>query len=197
MVDYASKLETLGYRLFKASDAAASVNADALLAQLPLNFPEDYRNFLTAFPRTGVFDEKVVFSGIQASPWASNGLEVLEVLYGYCSSKNNDIAKVREQYLSQVPAHFLAIGQVTGANLVCLDLRQASFGRVYVWDHEHLGGSDEGFYLAAPSFSAFFESLKVAEEQPATGGPKLVKMQLSDTLRARAAEILKNREKKS
>lgn len=193
MFDYSSRLALFGYRSLKSEDDATNVDAKSLLEHVGFDIPEDYQEFLGLFPKTGVFDKRTIFSGIQASPWASNGVEVLEVLYGYCSSKSNDLIKVREQYRVQVPAHFLVVGQVTGANLICLDMRQASFGRVYVWDHEHLGGEEDGFYLAATSFIAFIESLRLGDEQPSASGAKLVKMELSDSLRARAAEILKNR----
>lgn len=193
MFDYSSRLALLGYRPLRGEDDATNVDAKSLLEHVGFDVPEDYREFLCAFPRAGVFDKRTVFSGIQASPWASDGSEVLEVLYGYCSNKSNDLIKVRERYRVQLPAHFLAIGQVTGANLICLDMRRVSFGRIYVWDHEHLGGDEEGFYLAAESFIAFIESLRFGDEQPSARGAKLIKMELSDALRARAAEILKNR----
>jgi hypothetical protein len=100
---------------------------------------------------------------------------------------------VRRQYADQIPAYFLAIGLITGANLVCLDLRSESLGQVYVWDHEHMDDARAGFYLTAASFGAFIESLHEARSEPRKDGPKLVKKELSDTLKTRVAELLKNK----
>ena len=189
MFDYSSKLTQLGYRQFEDANDVADCSALSLIERFQLKVPVDYQEFLRSFPLTGVFDKKVVFSGIETSPWAANGNEVLEVFYGCCTNKNNDLMKVREQYLTQVPAYFLVIGQVTGANLICLDMRPASFGYVYLWDHEHLGSDLESFYLVAKSFTSFIESLQLGDDHLAVGSPKLVKMDLSDTLKARIADM--------
>lgn len=197
MFNYSSKLAELGYRPLKDEGGMAGYDAVPPAGDIGLKVPEDYLEFLSAFPLTGVFDKRVIFSGIQASPWAANGKEVLEVLYGHCSDKNNDLTKVREQYMAQLPAYFLVVGQVTGANLICLDMRSASFGHVYIWDHEHLGDDQMGFYLAAKSFDAFFKSLRLEDDDLPGGGPKLVKMDLSASLKARVEGLLKNKDRKS
>ena len=197
MFDDSSKLAQLGYRKLKDDHAATSSNALPLIARSELEIPQDYQEFLAIFPLTGIFDKTVVFSGIEASPWAANGNEVLEVIYGYCTDRNNDLMTVREQYLAQLPIYFLVIGQVTGANLICLDLRPTSFGNVYLWDHEHFGGDLDGFYLVANSFASFVESLRLEDDRLSANGPKLVKMDLSDSLKMRIADMLKSKEEKS
>ncbi len=195
MFDYSSKLAQLGYKQLEGTHGAADYNALSLIEHSQLKVPHDYQEFLSNFPLTGIFNKKVVFSGIETSPWAANGQEVLEVLYGCCTNKSNDLMKVREQYLAQVPAHFLVIGQVTGANLICLDMNPVSLGYVYLWDHEHLGDDLDGFYLVAKSFVGFVESLQLGDDRLAEGSPRLVKMDLSDALKARIVDMKSKQEK--
>lgn len=188
MSSIAKSLKKLGYRPLKSSEGLPRQGYSGLARQIGFNLPADYLAFLSDFPLTGVFDRQVVFIGKEKSPWAADGQEVLEVLYAQSSDKNNDLLKLRGQYSEQIPPHFLAIGQVTGANFVCLDLRDEFLGRVYVWDHEHLDDVRAGFYLTAYSFSEFIELLDAGYEQPSQGAA-LVKMELSDSLKARIAEL--------
>lgn len=190
MQDIASKLGSLGYHPLKPN-VSVPLSQIELLQKIEFSLPRDYQEFLSRFPETGIFDKQVVFSGIERSPWAANGREVLEVLYAQCPSHENDLLALRTQYVGRLSNHFLIIGQVTGANFVCMDLRTNSYGQVYVWDHEHIVDSSDGFYLAAPNFSSFVESLREFKPERATDGPKLVKKEFSDTLTARATELLK------
>ncbi|MDA8327587.1 MAG: SMI1/KNR4 family protein [Betaproteobacteria bacterium] len=192
MTDVVSKLKALGYRPLKDGAGKSSSHLE-FSDQIGFPLPDDYRAFLSAFPETGVFDRQVAFSGSERSPWAADGREVLEVLYARCPDPSNDLFMLRTQYADQIPAHFLPIGQVTGANLLCLDLRNESLGQVYVWDHEHMDDARGGFYLVANGFSAFVDLLRALEQIQPKAGPKLVKKELPDTLKARVAELLKNK----
>lgn len=141
-----------------------------------------------------MFDRSVGFSGLEPSPWAADGSEYLEVLYGYSSDKRHDLLGVRDQFSGdQLPLHLLAIGQVTGANLVCLDLRATTLGRIYLWGHEHLDDDRAGLYLVTESFTKFVDSLVAKEIAQPENGPKMVKAELSQTLRMRAAELIKKK----
>jgi SMI1/KNR4 family protein SUKH-1 len=182
-----SKLTSLGY----TPRNGGAPKADGL--QNPADrvgflLPRDYREFLTAFPVTGRFDRQIVFSGIEKSPWAADGLEMLEAMYAQCSDPLDDLLEVRKQYGDQIPSHFLAIGLLIGANQLCLDLRTESLGKIYVWDHEHFDDARKGFYLAAPSFTAFVDLLHEDQRKAREEGPKLVKMELSDSLKALLAQ---------
>lgn len=197
MFDYSNKFDELGYRPLKETLGAPSYNALSFIERARFKVPADYQEFLGVFPLSGVFDKNVIFSCIQSSPWASNGNEALEVIYGCCPDTNNDLMKVREQYLAQLPEHFFVIGQVTGSNLICLDMRSVSFGYVYLWDHEHLGDNQHGFYLIAKSFTAFVEALRLVDDRLPENGPKLLKMDLTEFLKGKIAEVLKNKEGKT
>ncbi|WP_158253747.1 SMI1/KNR4 family protein [Chromobacterium alticapitis] len=192
MAEIISSLTALGYRPLKGA-LDKPLNCIELDDQIKSALPDDYCAFLSAFPETGVFDKQIVFSALEKSPWAADGKEVLEVLYASCSDKNNDLLTLRTQYAEQLPAHFFVIGQVTGANLVCIDLRNESRGKVYVWDHEHIDDAHGGLYWVANDFSAFVDLLHVSEQATTIASPKLVRMELSDVLKARVAELMKNK----
>jgi SMI1-KNR4 cell-wall len=185
------KLNALGLRPMKADvHALQNSNYSALLAEKGFLVPNDYQTFLLDHPLTGVFDNQIVFSGKDTSPWATNGLEVLEVLYGQCSDTQNDLLKVCDQLSNQLPLDFLPIGQVTGANFVCLCLRKESFGEVYVWDHEHDNDVRQGLYFVTSSFSEFVNLLHEAKVKPSMQASKLIKMEISDSMKKRVNELI-------
>lgn len=190
MSNISYKLNALGLRPLKADVHTLHNNYAAQLEEKGLLVPNDYQTFLLDYPLTGVFDNQIVFSGKDTSPWATNGLEVLEVLYGKCSDTQNDLLKVRDQLSDQLPSDFLPIGQVTGANFVCLCLRKESLGEVYVWDHEHENNARQGLYFVTSSFSEFVNLLHEAKVNLSTPPSKLIKMEISDSMKARVNELL-------
>lgn len=194
MIIISEYLRTLGYRPLKRGDSDAGSKFTESLEHEGRRLPEDYKKFLREFPLTGVFDDQIGFNGSEKSPWASNGVEVLECLYAQCSDKRNDLVAVRDQLSNELPTNMLAIGQVTGANFVCICLDQAAFGTIYVWDHEHMNDVRKGIYMIAPSFSKFVELLKKIEGRPIEKQTRLVGVDLSETLKARV-EQLKNKRK--
>jgi SMI1-KNR4 cell-wall len=191
MSNISHKLSELDFRqLTPFTDTSSDISYVEKLASKGYLLPDDYREFLLHCPLTGVFDRQIVFSGKEKSPWAADGLEVLETLYGKCSIPQNDLLKVHDQFVDQLPLNFLAIGEVTGANLVCLSLRKDSFGKVYVWDHEHSASEPAGLYLAADSFTEFVNSLReLSNINPPIRPTQLVKMHLSDSLKVRINEL--------
>lgn len=194
MIDIIERLRNLGYRPLKGDD----FNVDALIASLKgegHSLPEDYETFLKNYPTTGVFDDQVGFEGSEKSPWASGGVEVLECLYGQCIDKRNDLMAVRDQLSSELPVSMLAIGEVTGANFVCIRLDETAFGAICIWDHEHMNDARHGIYSVAPSFYEFIQLLKKIEERPVAECTKFVGMEISESLKARVAQLNKDRNK--
>lgn len=190
MSNISYKLNALGLRPLKADVHTLHNNYAAQLAEKGLLVPNDYQTFLLNYPLTSVFNNQIVFSGKDTSPWAANGLEVLEVLYGECSDTQNDLLKVRDQLSAELPPDFLPIGQVTGANFVCLCLRKESFGEVYIWDHEHDNDARQGLYFVTPSFSEFVNLLHEAKANPSMQASKLIKTEISDSMKKRANELI-------
>lgn len=188
-------LRDLGYRPL----GGGAFNVDAEFATSLLNergrFPEDYETFLRDHPLTGVFDSQVGFEGSEKSPWASGDGEILECLYGQCPDKRNDLKSVWEQLSNELPSDMLPIGQVTGANFVCISLNEAAFGTICLWDHEHMDDARHGIYTIAPSFHEFVKLLKRVEARPVEGRTKLVRMEISEALKARVARLNKSKGK--
>ncbi|WP_321818771.1 MULTISPECIES: SMI1/KNR4 family protein [unclassified Paraburkholderia] len=194
MIDVTEKLKNLGYRPLKNDDIGATATFVDLLERDVGRLPEDYKEFLKARPWTGIFDDQIGFEGSEKSPWASLGVEILECLYGRCPDKSNDITAIRERLLQKLPSNVLAIGEVTGANFVCIYLDEKMFGGVCLWDHEHEENVRQGIYKVAPSFSEFIDLLRKME-QPAATQAKIVKVEISDALKARVAELNRNKRK--
>jgi hypothetical protein len=191
MLNISHKLNTLGFRPMRPDiDVSHNNNYSNLLAEKGVHVPGDYKTFLLDHPSTGVFDSQVVFSAEDKSSWATNGLEVLEVLYGKCSDTQNDLLKVRDQFFDQLPPDFLPIGQVTGANLVCLCLRKESFGKIYIWDHEHENDARQGLYFVTSSFSEFVNLLHEAKMNPSMPTSTPIKMEISDSMKKHVNDLI-------
>jgi len=196
MTEVASKLKSLGYRP-QNEGAAISVDRLELEQQVGYSLPDDYWEFLATFPLTGGFDQEIAFSGIEKSPWASEGLEFLDTLYGQCPDPMNELLPLRRLYaqVHQMPLHLLVIGMVMGSNLVCLDLRKESYGRVFVWDHEHdTEDPRAGLYLAAASFVEFVAQLHVAKSVLRPDLPEGVRVHTTEWMETRVAEWKKKQQ---
>jgi hypothetical protein len=191
----ASHLNSLGYHPLKSLDSAGGDDRD-LVKALGLRLPDDYATFLRAFPSTGVFDSEIVFRGEAVSPWASNGQEILSVLFASSQIATSDLLHVRKTYLDQLPSHLLVIGKVEGSNPVCLDTSAEGFGQIFVWDHECDSDYVSGLYRVCKGFDTFVSLLRSESTEEDSGGPKLVSMNLSDSFKKKAAEILAKKSKK-
>jgi hypothetical protein len=88
MSNISHKLNTLGLRPMRANVPASHNNYSEQLAKKGFFIPSDYQAFLLDYPLTNVFDSQIVFSGEEKTTWATNGLEVLEILYGECSDSH-------------------------------------------------------------------------------------------------------------
>lgn len=182
-------LTKLGYRPLSASDVTVGDVAH-FLAQGFLNLPGDYAEFLKLFPVTGVFDTEVIFQGDEPSPWAENGSDTLNVLFAEHTATSNDIFKVREAFLNELPPHLLIIGEVEGNCPLCLDTRARSLGDVYIWDRESDAASKPVFYFVCHGFTEFLQRLKTTNAIRPPIPPKMVEFSLSAELKAKAASLL-------
>ena len=105
MSSIASKLTELGYKPLLKEDHPP-VDHVAYPDKIGQHMPGDYREFLEAFPLTGSFNRVVVFAGIEKSPWASGGLERLELLYAGCSNPLHDLLTINEKKGTRgIPSH--------------------------------------------------------------------------------------------
>lgn len=161
MTEISRKLTELGYHTFSKMHQTIDEPPSAELRRLGVDLPDDYAAFLAEFPEAGVFDREVGFRGLKPTPWEGrDGVAILEMLYGRCDRyKSRDVISVRDQYLDEFGASYLAIGEVTGANQVCLCCAGKNKGRIYVWDHEHFGRPAGAFYPAFDDFTSFIDGL--------------------------------------
>jgi len=162
--------------------------------ELPDNVPSDYLEYLEKYPYTVVFEKEVKFKAKIASPWSSAGIEALEVLYGFSRDKNNNLFTLIENEEKGLPHSMLPIGQATGANYICMSLRDYDYGCVYILDHERFDEAN-GLFLIETSFEKFLELLRIGEVE-CEGQSELKTMSLSVSLQARIAEALKKKDYK-
>lgn len=116
---------------------------------------ERYRGALSAFGGAAiVFDKGARFIPDQPSPLNDKqGYQCLEVLYGMGADKNS-IEQKAAQYVGELPASFIPIGEASGGNLICV----GGDGAVYLWDHE--SERDEGVWRVAASVDDFLRRLE-------------------------------------
>jgi hypothetical protein len=188
-------LEKFGYRPLYHRANSTPIPESELGVVEPNRLPVDYAYFLNIYPSTGVFDRRVAFKCVECSPWASEGIETLEVLYGRCELPSNDLVSIRQDFLDQLPSRYLIIGEITGNAFVVLDTDAGTNGTVYVWDREAVPREGEGLYRVSDSFGGFLALLIDGEEPPSEQVPTLRSMNLSSDFRARAAEILAKKKK--
>lgn len=194
MTEFISHIDTLSIRPLQDKD---SKTHEELKTQLDaLNIPADYWEFINRFRVTCVFDKGIYFLGEQFSPGSDEGKESLEVLFIQCDDANNDLLSLRAIYSELLPKELLVIGEVTGGNLVCLDLSSNS-GEVKLWDKSSPAADvSENLYHIANSFSEFILMLKEDDDEVLQEiKPRLQNFTLSDDLKAKAAEFLKKQQK--
>lgn len=184
----------LGYRPLGKVDNASRDIVDTL-AKEGLNLPVDYAAFLRTFPLSGVFQNEIVFQCDKPSPWADSGFDSLNALFAHHTSTSNDLLKVRETFLEELPTYFLIIGEVEGSSPLCLDTRKQSLGDIYIWNRESQDISAPALFLVCHGFSEFLQRLQIAADSSLAASPKLIEFSLSDELRAKAAELLAKRAK--
>lgn len=161
MTDILSKLESLGYEPLR--NPAPKRNLARLLPDvISFPVPDDYLQFLADRPATGVFDRDIMIQG-EASPWARDGLYPVEMLFAADAPRPYDLIGIREGLINsgQLPEYLLAFGEAFAGNRFCLDLRPASFGKIYIWLAHHFRDDRGNLYRIADSFSSFIDKLFV------------------------------------
>lgn len=123
-----------------------------LEVQCAFPLPKTYRDFLNEIGAS-IFVKEVVFRPMVASPWAIEGAESVDLLYGRSALSHADIQKVNSRLLNVIPQQTLAIGHDSGSNLILL----AADGSVHFFDRET--GS---LFLCASTFEEFLNSFEAA-----------------------------------
>ena len=135
--------------------------------------PDEYRNFLEYFGASVMFNSKLVFKGIEASPWANDNLyDDLESLYGLNEFGGEySVFEAIETYNVDLKNQWIPIGSSSGGNQICLCVYGEMFGQVWFWDHESdphfdLDNVISGMSFSAKNFTDFIDRLEVDKEDP-------------------------------
>lgn len=135
--------------------------------------PNEYRSFLEYFGTSVMFNSKLVFKGIAASPWANEKLyDDLESLYGLKEFGGEySVFEAIETYNNDLKNQWVPIGSSSGGNQICLCVYGRMFGQVWFWDHEsdphfNLDNVISGMSFSAENFTAFIDRLEVDKEDP-------------------------------
>ena len=83
--------------------------------------------------------------------------------YGTSLEPYSDICMIYEDYQGRMPAGLVPIADPDFGNQICMSLAQATYGKIYFWDHEIADLKE-----IAPSFDALLARVK---ESPYTAEP--------------------------
>ncbi|MCL9783418.1 SMI1/KNR4 family protein [Vibrio sp. S4M6] len=182
-----NKLENLG--IFHRNINRSNQKHQTLTRLQGLPLPKAYAEFLARYPDTCFFDKEIGFVGEEHTPFSSSGLEHLDVLYSSSDDTYSDIIDVRALYLDEIPSYYLVIGEVTGGNLICLNLKT---GEVTIWDKTVPDLFSNSIFKVADSFSEFLELLKeVVEGDELESKTKVVSFNPSEELDAMMGDYKK------
>ena len=88
--------------------------------------------------------------------------------YGTSLESYSDIRMIYEDYQGRIPAGLIPIADPDFGNQICMSLAQATYGKIYFWDHEIADLKE-----IAPSFDALLARIKessyVADPAKKTG----------------------------
>jgi hypothetical protein len=129
--------------------------------------PAGYREILEGFPFGAMFLKKLQFPAIEPTPWAARTTK-RDTFDFFLGLKQHDrsVMESIDTYKDRIPDKFLPFGESSGGNLLCLSLREDSYGAIYFWDHEGevdtKGNRTPEFsnaYLVANTFEDFVRSI--------------------------------------
>ena|SRR5690348_3534175 len=118
--------------------------------QISFRLPDDYRDFLKRYGAS-LFNEDFGFRPKEPSPWASGGIETIDIFYGMSARSASDLLQVNVRLRNVIGDRSIAIGHDPGSNLVLLD----DSGAVFFFDRE-----TGRRFLAAPNFQEFLDSFE-------------------------------------
>lgn len=123
-----------------------------------VKLPEELRYIIENYDRVFIKDD-IGIQGIEVSPFAYQGYEVVNVFLGFVGDEN--LYTVYEMLKDRIPSKRIPIAEMDGGNYILL----SSDNKVYVWLHDE--DSDKDCYLIANDFEEFimkFEKLPIDEE---------------------------------
>jgi len=94
---------------------------------------------------------------LEDAPMSDEGYVDVDSFY-----EKEDAYALKNNYSEQLPIDLLPIFRSDPGDLICLDLSNNQYGKIYYWYHEGLTGKDT--YLVAHSFDEFILKLAVEDE---------------------------------
>ncbi|MCP3742657.1 SMI1/KNR4 family protein [Rossellomorea sp. BNER] len=159
------------------SDTYRSENLNNIDKKYDIFIPNEFKEFLLIYNEV-FFDNEVRFKPIESSPWTTTeGTQYFEGFYGLSGQDN--ISEQIECYENQIPNCLIPIGECPAGNLICLGVKEDTFGKIYFWDHENelqaklMVGKDivtndinlywDNLYLVSESFLDFLNKLEICQ----------------------------------
>ncbi|MEX0677565.1 MAG: SMI1/KNR4 family protein [Pirellulales bacterium] len=125
---------------------------------LEAEFPDDYRDFLLRF-NAGDWSHLVITRVLHPGRFVDD--VVLSSNYGIIPDDRftgSDIVNNAEVFSGRIPDTFVPIMSAWG-DLVCIDLAEEDYGKIFYWNRYHEGSDINLVYLIADSFTEFLLSL--------------------------------------
>ena len=154
MTDIAEKLLALTYRALRQEDHNGHDTIREIEAVIGENLPEDYTEFLSAFPSTGACYELVSVRGIETFDFADDGCYPWNILYAYSGESSYNILDIHEES-SHRWIGYLAIGEDIFGNKFFMNLSKNDFGSILF--SEMTSEMYSEFYKISNSFYDFID----------------------------------------
>ena len=136
--------------------------------ELSVSFPEDYKKHIlkyngghpvkNSYPIIEIYD-------FDRYGWGKSTIYDCEIAWFYAiNNEDYDIVKENKFFEDRIPNNFIAIGEGSGGDLICISIREKDYGKVYFWGHDwDIGPNFVSHVLIANSFADFINSLYETE----------------------------------
>lgn len=137
--------------IIPASSEVQDIFLQNIEAQIGIQLPSDYRDFLKRYNLSKISNNIVEKEDVKFN---------ISYFFGFSDEKYIDLENQIAIYTKRIPSTMIPIAMAGGGNLVCIELPQ---GTIYFWDHESEGDENEkniGLHFIANSFSIFFDMIQ-------------------------------------
>ncbi|MEX0677566.1 MAG: SMI1/KNR4 family protein [Pirellulales bacterium] len=135
-----------------------------LEADLGVDYPEQYRDFLLRF-NAGDWAHRVSFRVLHPTRCVNqihlgHNLGIVpDEQFAYA-----DIRHAAEVFHGRVPHSFVSV-MSDGSNPICMEMAEENCGKIYFWDRDNEGSEENLEYLIADSFMDFLSCLSPASKE--------------------------------
>lgn len=146
-----------------------------------LKLPHEYVTFLKRYNGGRPESNNVELKGCELEACS------VEAFFGVNLDTTNNIADNYELLKKRIPKECVPIADVSGGNIICINLSKGKNGYIYLWDHdvELLHGENitiDNMYLVAKSFIEFLNMIKKHNPKNSDlSGYKIISVEIMDT----------------